>query len=638
MPETSFLDQLLGLPTVIRALLSPDGRWVAFMWYHMHENIDVFLVPSDGSAPPVALCHTPEYTELVSWRPDSRAVILAEDRDGDERNHLFQVEFWADPDGSLSIGEALPLTEKHPPYFLRGGQVSPDGRALYYGANYDFAAGQTIEPTWIYRHDLQTGQRAPIARPERPAYTTVELNRAGAHLLYARKDRHPSGRQFYLVDVLGERDEEILHFGEQVKIFARWLPDSEHILVISESTQRGGVVQGYNGLGIYHWPTGTLRWLIDDPQRTIEGAWVSPDGAIVVDEVKDANHIPTFFAPEEGGWNLDSDAAPLERPFPRPKGNLVPIGRAADGAWIALYYASNSPTELVRFTLEQGTPAGPASETRFVSLTRVWERSELDPKRLAAAEPFHWNSDDGLRVQGWLYRAQPNPRKAVLAIHGGPSHHSEDELNPEIQYLVSRGFNVLDVNYRGSTGFGLKFRELIKEDGWGGREQADIAAGASALIQAGLAEAGKVGVTGTSYGGYSSWHQITHTPPQVIGAAAPICGMTDLVVDYETTRPDLRPYSEEMIGGSPEQAPERYYERSPINFVEQVRGKLLIVQGAQDPNVTPENVRQVRQRLDEQHIPYELLVFEDEGHGIARPANQKVLYARLADFFDKAFS
>ena len=127
-----------------------------------------------------------------------------------------------------------------------------------------------------------------------------------------------------------------------------------------------------------------------------------------------------------------------------------------------------------------------------------------------------------------------------------------------------------------STGFGLKFRELIKEDGWGGREQADIATRAKALIRAGLADPGRIGVTGTSYGGYSSWFLITHYPPEVI-AAVPICGMTDLVVDYNTTRPDLRPYSEEMMGGSPAQSPQQYCERSPINFIQDIQGQLLIV-------------------------------------------------------------
>ena len=114
--------------------------------------------------------------------------------------------------------------------------------------------------------------------------------------------------------------------------------------------------------------------------------------------------------------------------------------------------------------------------------------------------------------------------------------------------------------------------------------------------------------------------------------------MTDLVVDYETTRPDIRPYSEEMMGGSPKQVPQRYYERSPINFIKDIRGKLLIVQGQQDPNVTPENVRVVEQALNQARIPYQKLIFADEGHGISKPANQKILFLRLLEFFEEAFA
>jgi dipeptidyl aminopeptidase/acylaminoacyl peptidase len=92
-----------------------------------------------------------------------------------------------------------------------------------------------------------------------------------------------------------------------------------------------------------------------------------------------------------------------------------------------------------------------------------------------------------------------------------------------------------------------------------------------------------------------------------------------------------------MMGGSPGQVPERYRRASPINFIENIRGRLLIVQGMRDPNVTPENVRVVREALDRAGIAYEILAFEDEGHGIVRPANQRVLYRRLAEFFGDAF-
>jgi dipeptidyl aminopeptidase/acylaminoacyl peptidase len=91
------------------------------------------------------------------------------------------------------------------------------------------------------------------------------------------------------------------------------------------------------------------------------------------------------------------------------------------------------------------------------------------------------------------------------------------------------------------------------------------------------------------------------------------------------------------MGGSPAQVPARYRERSPIHFVDRIRGRLLIVQGANDPNVTPQNVTDVRHRLDAAGIPYELLIFADEGHGIAKPENRKALCRRLAAFFAAAF-
>ena len=390
-------------------------------------------------------------------------------------------------------------------------------------------------------------------------------------------------------------------------------------MFISESTGDGS--QDHYSLGVYHWPSQSIRWLIDNPRRVIESEWVTRDGQVVVDEMRDANHLTTVLDIQTG----------QESSFPRLPGNLLPIGQSPDGTWIALYYSSTAPVELVHLPLQA------KSQDDLVSLTRVWEHTQLSHEQLTPAEDFRWKSVDGLEIQGWLYRAHPNPKQAIIYVHGGPNYHTENRLNPQIQYYLSRGFNVLDVNYRGSTGFGLKYRNAIKEDGWGGREQADIANGAQALVQAGLAEAGKIGVTGTSYGGYSAWHLITHYPQEIISAAAPISGMTDLVVDYNTTRPDVRPLSEEMMGGRPDQVPERYHDCSPINFVHGIHGKLLIVQGALDPNVTPENVRQVLERLEAHQIPYKLLVFNDEGHGIQKPANQEVLYTKLADFFEQAF-
>ena len=612
MPD-QFLQQLLRLPEVTSAYLSPDGRHIAFNWNRRHPNRDVFVVPADGSTPPAALTHTPEATRFVSWTPGSDAVVVAEDHNGDERVRLFKVSM--DAPGSMQ-----PLTEDGPPCFLRGGSLSPCGRFLYYGANYDFSSNEPQEATWIYRHHLHNGQRDVLARPAMPDYSVPVLNRQGTHLLYSRRDHHPSGRQFHLIDLATGADREILNFGARHKLFARWFPDGEHILVLSESTGDGP--QQHASLGIYHWPGASIRWLIDDPARYIKGAWTSPDGRIIVDEIRDACHRPTWLDPVSG----------QEKPFPNLPGNLLPLGWTAAGEWAAITYAADTPNDLVRFN----DKAHNADDLH--SLTGLWQLTDLDRSRLTLPEDFRWSAPDGTQVQGWLYRAQPNPRRAIIRIHGGPTMHAENEMRPEIQYYLSHGFNVLAVNYRGSTGFGLPYQMKIKEDGWGGREQEDIASGAQALINAGLAAPGRVGVTGTSFGGYSAWCLITRYAPDLIAAAVPICGMTDLVIDYETTRPDLRPISADMMGGTPQEIPDRYRERSPIHFAKNIRGALLIVQGSQDPNVTPENVHQITAHLDEYHTPYDLLVFPDEGHGILKPKNQQQLFTRLADFFEKAFS
>ncbi len=151
-------------------------------------------------------------------------------------------------------------------------------------------------------------------------------------------------------------------------------------------------------------------------------------------------------------------------------------------------------------------------------------------------------------------------------MHGGPTWHSEDWVNPVVQFLVQAGFTVLDPNYRGSTGFGRRFRELIKQDGWGGREQDDIRTGIEALIAAGKAQRGRIGVAGLSYGGYSSWVAITRFA-DLVDAACPICGMYELGIDYHNTEmPHGRAYSEEMMGGTPEAVSGALFQRLAEKF------------------------------------------------------------------------
>ncbi len=597
-PE-KLLELLLELPHLYAAQLSLSGRTLAWVWNGVDPAPSVWARTPAGRVE--RMSHGEDEAFLLGFVPGEHGVVYETDP-GDERTTPWARPWEGAPE---RIGEA------HPPYFPRGAELHPERPWVFFGANYDFARGEAIEPTWIWRRDLETDELRALARPERPGTWAPQLSSDGGWLLFDRATAHPGGNAVWLVDADGREERRLLFAGDERKVQAAWTSNGK-VNYVAETD--GGRQWGLADL------QGNLHLLADDdrverPRRLSNTDLV---GVVAADE---ARNFTILADPQSGHL----------RHLRPGRGNLLMLGRDTAG-WVGVYSSSTRPSDVVRLDLDALEPEA------FTSLTGLDERLPAGLLAgLVPAEDFEWTSTDGLRVHGFVYRTPHRPRGTIVLVHGGPTAHAGERVNPEVQYYLARGFHVFLPNYRGSTGYGLAFREKIKETGWGGLEQDDIRTGIEALIAAGLAEPGRVGVTGTSYGGYSSWWQITHAPPELVAAAAPICGMTDLVVDYYSTRPDLRPYSEEMLGGSPEEVPERYRERSPVHYVGDIEGRLLIVQGALDPNVTPENLATVRRALDAAGVPYEVLVFEDEGHGIRKKENRRTLYRRLADFFEAAF-
>ncbi len=609
------LDELMRLPTIYGGFLSPDGEKIALMIHRYHENLDVFISSTDRKGFS-ELTNTKEATRFKDWSKDSKSIIVVEDKNGNERDVLYQV--FLDEPNNLH-----PLTMKDPPYFLRGGSISPSNNFLVYAVNYDFERKKVLEEFSIIVHDLETGDILEVARTKRPGFVIPKLSPDGKTILYSSSDRDPSGLQWWVVNIDGSDNREVLNFGDKGKIEATWLFDGR-VGFVTDTLE--GVLQEGGSIGLLEISKGDIEWIVNAHKKTMffeNVRTVLNAPYMVAIEVRNARVIPYIIDLKR------KEMINLEVEF----GNLYPLGPIQDDKWVGLFYSSKYPADLFIIPFKQDIIS---PEKDFFNITDVLSHSKIEREDLVQAEGYWWESVDGLMIHGWIYQSKTPNGKTIVYVHGGPTSHSEDAINPFIQYVCSLGFNVFDPNYRGSTGYGIHFRELIKEDGWGGKEQEDIRTGIESLIKKNFAHKFKVGITGTSYGGYSSWWAITHFPLEIVAAAAPICGMTDLIVDYNTTRPDLRIYSEEMMGGSPDEIPEKYYERSPINFIQNIKGKLLIVQGLQDPNVTPENVKVVEKKLKEYGIPYEKLVFEDEGHGIFKPKNQKILYKKLAEFFDSS--
>lgn len=619
-----YLNLLLTLPEIRFPRRSPDSNYLSMNIVNLHDNFDVFIMSTKDYSM-IPLTDNNQTTLLGQWWPDSKSVIVSQDKDRNERSTLYRV--FLDEPNVLN-----PLTEIDPDYYIRSANLSPDGKFLYYFANYDFQQKKETEIFHLYKHDIASGSMEKLTTPEKPAYHSLFLNEKGKQLLYNRNDINPSGDQWWLIDNDGANDREILNFGDEAKIGTIWHPDSENIAFVTDSFD--GKKLKKRASGLYNINNNSIDWVTDpnDDDRTDFDVVLVPKYApekLILLESNKAKYLSNFYDIK------DKEIVS----FPRLPGTLLPLQKLTSGKWIGIHFSSKQPGTIVTFNEED------VSNLQISNLNynfNNFQYSSLNKEDLFQAEELEWNSYDGKPIHGWLYRAKNNSKKAIVYVHGGPTAHSKDAINVEIQYYVKQGFNVLDPNFRGSTGYSIDFKESIKEKGWGSNEQEDIAAGVEKLLELGLVSKNengvlRVGITGTSYGGYSAWCAITKFP-NLFAASAPVCGMTDLFVDYETTRSDLRTYSEEMMGGSPEEVPERYKQGSPINYIENIKGEVLIVQGMRDPNVTPSNVKTVEKALKKYDIKYELLAFDNEGHGIVKRENKVTKIIAISEFFEKIIS
>lgn len=592
------------VPDFWEATLSKDGKWAAWTWTGPTEAGNVWLSPTDSSAPPHRVTDEPDHTYVRAFSPDSKRLLLAQSEGSSEHEHLVLLDW--------ETGAQRLVTPRQDDHYVFGGTFTPDGNSILYAASWDDAAKSAIEGQRIYLHDLASGTCRIVSAADSLSDQPLELSDDGRLVLYHRHERHPGGSQIWLLELATGEDREILNVGDARKACGSWI-DDRRILVWAET-------DSHDRVGILTLPSLELCWLIDDPQRSIDDAIAGADGKSVA--------ILDFRQGALHATELDL-ATGHERAMTLPDASLLPIAQIPDGPWLCERYSSRAPHELVRFD--------PAAGTANAVSWMVQRRHPQPHLMCVPAQLYRWRSSDGTEIAGWLYEPLTPSRGLIAHVHGGPTWHSEDWVNGSIQFLVAAGFTVLDPNYRGSTGYGRAFREAIKEDGWGGREQDDIRTGLESLLAAGKGRAGKVGIIGLSYGGYSSWCQITKAV-DLVNAAVPICGMYQLAIDYdETGMPHGRDYSEEMMGGTPAEQPERYCNASPANFIDRIKGRLLIVHGLKDSNVSPENTRAAVRDLDKAGIPYELLTFDNEGHGIYRASNRELLFRRVAEFFDAAF-
>ena len=257
---------------------------------------------------------------------------------------------------------------------------------------------------------------------------------------------------------------------------------------------------------------------------------------------------------------------------------------------------------------------------------------------MAAMEPVSYTSRDGLTIRGYLTLPPSlEPRKLPLVVHphGGPWARDSWGFNPEVQFLANRGYAVLQINFRGSAGFGRDFLEAGFGE-WGLSMQDDVSDGVRWAMERGIADPTRAAIYGGSYGGYATLAGLTKTP-ELYACGVSYVGVSNLFTWIESIPPYWKPYLEmlyEMVG-HPERDADRLRNTSPFFNADRIRVPLLVAQGANDPRVPQQESDQIVEALRARGVAVDYMVKENEGHGFLNEENRFDFYRVMERFLQR---
>ncbi len=367
--------------------------------------------------------------------------------------------------------------------------------------------------------------------------------------------------------------------------------------------------------------TNESKVVAEDPQYDVSGTLMHPD-THALQAVR--------FVRARREWQLvDESLRPdFEALQQVHDGDFSVVSRdLADKTWIVAYLLDDGPTYYYAYD----------RATRKATLL-FSDRPALEKYQLAKMQPISFTARDGMTIHGYLtlpVGVEPPNLPMVLFVHGGPWGRDVWGFHPFVQWLANRGFAVLQINFRGSTGYGKAFLNAGDRQ-WGAAMHDDLIDGKRWAVQQGYADPNRVCIMGGSYGGYATLVGLAFTPDE-FACGVDIVGPSNLVTLMETIPPywtPMRAMFKKRVGDL-ETEPEFLKSRSPLHKADQIRAPLLIAQGANDPRVKQAESDQIVEAMRKNGKPVEYLVFPDEGHGFARPENNLTFAAAAEAFLAK---
>jgi len=594
------LEELAKLPSFYLPTVSWGRDKIAFYW-DKTGRLELYVMDLEDRRPR-QLSHGEVPRALRAgfvWDRDDQTIIFAKDKDGNEQHDLYQID--------TKTGKVKQLTDdpKCQEYPV---EVSPDKKWLAVLTN---KRGQLN----LFKMKLEGSEYVQLTNYKNPVFTAV-WSPDGASIAYVTNESPDlNNYDVYVMRSDGSEPRRVLRVKEGSKDFvADWSPDGRFLAVTSDAS-------GVNRPGLFDLKNNEVRWLGEEGVDETAIKFSQNGRYLACLRNQDSQIQPVLYEVETG----------------QPRTLKLPAGVAVgsdfvhgDTGLITLFTTPTRRAELVLYNLESNT-----YETLLPA-----EYGSIDPNVFVECEHIWYRSFDGLQIPALLYKPREIPKDeklpAIVFVHGGPTAQWFRGFDPYAQFLVDRGYVVLEPNIRGSTGYGVKFRDLNRLD-WGGGDLEDVAYGAEYLKTLPYVDPKRLAVCGGSFGGYMTFMQVVKKP-ELWKAASAWVGVTHLRKLYDSSMEHFKYYFR-MQMGDPEKNAQLWEERSALNYAQNLKAKLQIVHGVNDPRCPVEQSRIFRDRLLElgykENEDFEYVEFGDIGHGSIDIEHKIRWYKLLADFMDR---
>jgi dipeptidyl aminopeptidase/acylaminoacyl peptidase len=601
---------LFGNPVRAQARLSPDGRYMSFLapkngvlnvWLAPFGKLDAAKAITDDKKRGIRQHH---------WADDGKHILFLQDEGGDENWRVYSVDVETHKQVDLTPldkvrAEIVGLSHERPDVAL----IALNDR--------------TPEYHDLYEINIATGERKLVERNDQEFAGYLEDLQLRPRV--AVKTLPDGGGEIYRNT--GKGWESLLKYGRDDSLTTRPVIVEEGgnsaLMVSSIGRDKAALVR-------IDLASGKQTVLGESDKADVSEVWLEP-----------RTRKPQAFAIEYLTTEIDPLVPAVKQDIEKLKAALGPqfevVSRTLDDTkWVV---AVDDPVHVVSsYLYDRGTG----------KVTKLFDqRPELTGAPLRPMKPVEIRARDGLTLVAYLtlpagahgasVDRPASPVPLVLDVHGGPWARDSYGFNGEHQWLANRGYAVLSVNYRGSTGFGKKFINAGDHE-WARNMHNDLLDAADWAVKEKIAQPDKIAIYGGSYGGYATLVGLTFTPDR-FACGVDIVGPSNLFTLLNSIPPYWKSFFEDMVRriGDPRTAEGRELlkQRSPLTFADRIAKPLLIAQGANDPRVKQAEADQIVDAMKSRKLPVTYVLYPDEGHGFARPQNRISFYAVAEGFLAK---